>query len=229
MKDARSSILYIGKAINLRSRVRSYFGKSNDGRPFIRLLMKRIDDLDCILTETEEEALILENNLIKKHRPLYNVRLKDDKTYVSIKVTLSEEWPRVMITRRYRQGKDLYFGPYGSSTAVREMLRVIKTVFPLRTCTNGFFRNRTRACMEYEIGRCTAPCVDLISKEDYMEDVAEVVLLLKRPRGGAPAAVAAPVATNTPAAAAAPQKAAGRGGRGGRRSKADLDRLYRES
>ena len=89
MKDARSRILYIGKAINLRSRVRSYFGKSNDGRPFIRLLMKRIDDLDCILTETEEEALILENNLIKKHRPLYNVRLKDDKTYVSIKVTLS--------------------------------------------------------------------------------------------------------------------------------------------
>ena len=179
MKDARSRILYIGKAINLRSRVRSYFGKSNDGRPFIRLLLKRIDDLDCILTETEEEALILENNLIKKHRPLYNVRLKDDKTYVSIKVTLSEEWPRVMVTRRYRQGKDLYFGPFGSSAAVREMLRVIKTVFPLRTCTNGFFRNRTRACMEYEIGRCTAPCVDLISKEDYMEDVSQVVLLLK--------------------------------------------------
>ena len=179
MKDARSRILYIGKAINLRSRVRSYFGKSNDGRPFIRLLMKRIDDLDCILTETEEEALILENNLIKKHRPLYNVRLKDDKTYVSIKVTLSEEWPRVMVTRRYRQGEDLYFGPYGSSAAVREMLRVIKTVFPLRTCTNGFFRNRTRACMEYEIGRCTAPCVNLISKEDYMEDVSQVVMLLK--------------------------------------------------
>jgi excinuclease ABC subunit C len=179
MKDARSRILYIGKAINLRSRVRSYFGKSNDGRPFIRLLMKRIDDLDCILTETEEEALILENNLIKKHRPLYNVRLKDDKTYVSIKVTLSEEWPRVMVTRRYSQGEDLYFGPYGSSAAVREMLRVIKTVFPLRTCTNGFFRNRTRACMEYEIGRCTAPCVNLISKEDYMEDVSQVVMLLK--------------------------------------------------
>ena len=179
MKDARSRILYIGKAINLRSRVRSYFGKSNDGRPFIRLLLKRLDDLDCILTETEEEALILENNLIKKHRPLYNVRLKDDKTYVSLKVTLSEEWPRVMVTRRYRQGEDLYFGPYGSSAAVREMLRVIKTVFPLRTCTNGFFRNRTRACMEYEIGRCTAPCVNLISKEDYMEDVSQVVMLLK--------------------------------------------------
>lgn len=179
MKDSRNRILYIGKAVNLRSRVRSYFGKSNDGRLFIRLLMERIDDLDCILTETEDEALILENNLIKKHRPLYNVRLKDDKTYVSIKVTLSEEWPRVMVTRRYKAGEDLYFGPYGSSTAVREMLRVIKTVFPLRTCTNGFFRNRTRACLEYEIGRCTAPCVDLISKEDYMEDVSQVVMLLK--------------------------------------------------
>ena len=179
MKDSRSRILYIGKAVNLRSRVRSYFGKSNDGRLFIRLLLDRIDDLDCILTETEDEALILENNLIKKHRPLYNVRLKDDKTYVSIKVTLSEEWPRVLVTRRYKAGKDLYFGPYGSSTAVREMLRVIKTVFPLRTCTNGFFRNRTRACLEYEIGRCTAPCVDLISKKDYMEDVSQVVMLLK--------------------------------------------------
>ena len=179
MKDSRNRILYIGKAVNLRSRVRSYFGKSNDGRLFIRLLMERIDDLDCILTETEDEALILENNLIKKHRPLYNVRLKDDKPYVSIKVTLSEEWPRVMVTRRYKAGEDLYFGPYGSSTAVREMLRVIKTVFPLRTCTNGFFRNRTRACLEYEIGRCTAPCVDLISKEDYMEDVSQVVMLLK--------------------------------------------------
>ena len=179
MKDSRNRILYIGKAVNLRSRVRSYFGKSNDGRLFIRLLMERIDDLDCILTETEDEALILENNLIKKHRPLYNVRLKDDKTYVSIKVTLSEEWPRVMVTRRYKAGEDLYSGPYGSSTAVREMLRVIKTVFPLRTCTNGFFRNRTRACLEYEIGRCTAPCVDLISKEDYMEDVSQVVMLLK--------------------------------------------------
>ena len=84
-----------------------------------------------------------------------------------------------MVTRRYKAGEDLYFGPYGSSTAVREMLRVIKTVFPLRTCTNGFFRNRTRACLEYEIGRCTAPCVDLISKEDYMEDVSQVVMLLK--------------------------------------------------
>ena len=124
-------------------------------------------------------AMIAKNNLIKKHRPLYNVRLKDDKTYVSIKVTLSEEWPRVMVTRRYKAGEDLYFGPYGSSTAVREMLRVIKTVFPLRTCTNGFFRNRTRACLEYEIGRCTAPCVDLISKKDYMEDVSQVVMLLK--------------------------------------------------
>lgn len=179
MKDARSRILYIGKAVNLRSRVRSYFGKSTDGRLFIRLLMERIDDLDCILTETEDEALILENNLIKKHRPLYNVRLKDDKTYISIKVTLSEEWPRVLTTRRYKPGKDLYFGPYGSSTAVRELLRTIKTVFPLRTCTNGFFRNRTRACMEYEIGRCSAPCVNLISREAYMDDVEQVVLLLK--------------------------------------------------
>jgi len=179
MKDARSRILYIGKAVNLRSRVRSYFGRSSDTRVFIRFLVEKVSDIDCIVTESEAEALILENNLIKKHRPVYNVRLKDDKTYVSIKVTLSEEWPRVLVTRRYKKDDNLYFGPYGSASAVREMLRVIKTVFPLRTCTNGFFAARERACLEYEIDRCTAPCVDLITREAYLEDVDQVVLFLR--------------------------------------------------
>ena len=179
LKDARGRILYIGKAVNLRSRVRSYFGKSSDTRVFVRFLVERVAEADCLLAESETEALILENNLIKKHRPVYNVRLKDDKTYVSIKVTLMEEWPRVLVTRRYKKDGNLYFGPYGSSSAVREMLRVIKTVFPLRTCTNGFFAGRKRACMEYEIGRCTAPCVDFVTHEAYMEDVEQVILFLR--------------------------------------------------
>jgi len=179
MKDASSRILYIGKANQLRNRVRSYFGASSDTRIFHKFLIGKVADIDCIVTGSEAEALILENNLIKKHRPTYNVRLKDDKTYVSIKVTVQEEWPRVLIVRRYKKDGNLYFGPYGSASAVREMLRVIKTVFPLRTCTNSFFANRKRACIEYEIGRCTAPCVDLITRAKYQEDVEQVVLFLR--------------------------------------------------
>ncbi len=179
MKDASCRIIYIGKAVNLRSRVKSYFGASTDNRVFYKFLVPRIADVDCIVTESEAEALILENNLIKKHRPVYNIRLKDDKTYVSIKVTTAEEWPRVLVVRRYKRDGNLYFGPYGSASSVREMLRVIKTVFPLRTCSNAFFKGRSRACIEYEIGRCTGPCVGLVSKEKYLEDVNEVVLFLK--------------------------------------------------
>jgi excinuclease ABC subunit C len=179
MKDASSRIIYIGKALNLRSRVRSYLGRSSDERVFYRFLVDKIADVDCIVAASEAEALILENNLIKKHRPVYNIRLKDDKTYVSIKVTFSEEWPRVLVVRRYKRDGSLYFGPYGSAGAVREMLRVIKTVFPLRTCSDAFFKGRSRPCIEHEIGRCTAPCVGLIEREKYLELVHEVVLFLK--------------------------------------------------
>ena len=179
MKDASSRIIYVGKAVNLRSRVRSYFGNASDTRVFFSFLVARVADVDCILAGSEAEALILENNLIKKHRPVYNIRLKDDKTYVSIKVTLTEEWPRVLVVRRYKRDGNLYFGPYGSAGAVREMLRVIKTVFPLRTCSNAFFKGRTRPCIEHEIGRCTAPCVQLVTRERYLQDVDEVILFLK--------------------------------------------------
>ncbi|MBN1442978.1 MAG: excinuclease ABC subunit UvrC [Planctomycetes bacterium] len=179
MKDARSRILYIGKAVNLRNRVRSYFGRSSDTRVFHRLLVEKAADVDCIVAESEAEALILENNLIKKHRPLYNIRLKDDKTYVSIKVTVAEEWPRVLVVRRYRKDGNLYFGPYGSARAVREMLGVIKKVFPLRTCSDGFFRGRQRPCIEHEIDRCCGPCAALVSREEYMEHVQQVILFLK--------------------------------------------------
>lgn len=179
MKDGSSRIIYIGKAVNLRSRVRSYFGASSDTRLFYRFLVAKIVDVDCIVTQSEAEALILENNLIKKHRPVYNIRLKDDKTYVSIKVTMEEEWPRVLVVRRYKRDGNLYFGPYGSAGSVREMLGVIKTVFPLRTCSNAFFKGRARPCIEHDIGRCTAPCVGLVTRERYLEDVEQVILFLK--------------------------------------------------
>lgn len=179
MRDSRSRILYVGKAVNLRSRVRSYFGKSSDTRVLVRFLVERVADIDCIVAESEAEALILENNLIKKHRPVYNIRLKDDKTYVSIQVTLAETWPRVQVVRRYKKDGNLYFGPFGSAKGVREMLRVIRTEFPLRTCTNGFFDSRKRPCIEHEIGRCTAPCVDLVTRREYMDDVRQVILFLK--------------------------------------------------
>lgn len=177
--DAASRVVYVGKAASLRSRVRSYFSGASDGRPLFRSIVENTADLDCIICENELEALLLENNLIKKHRPRFNVRLRDDKTYVSLRVTHSEEWPRVQVVRQWKDDGNSYFGPYSSAQSVREMLRVIKKFFPLRTCANGFFRNRKRPCMEYEIGQCTAPCVGLISREDYQRWVDETVLFLR--------------------------------------------------
>lgn len=179
MKDAAGRVLYVGKAVNLRSRVRSYFGNAPDSRLLSEMLVSRIADVDCILTESETEALILENNLIKKHRPLFNIRLKDDKSYLSLKVTTAEEWPRVIPTRRYKRDGNLYFGPFGCARSLRELLRVVKAVFPLRTCSNAFFKGRSRPCMEYEIGRCSGPCVGLVPRERYLEHVEAVILLLR--------------------------------------------------
>jgi excinuclease ABC subunit C len=179
MKDSRGRTLYVGKAVNLRARVRSYFVKSSDVRVFHRFLVDRVADVDCIVAASETEALLLENNLIKKRRPLFNIRLRDDKSYVCLKVTMAETWPRILVTRRYQNDGNLYFGPFGSAASVREMLRVIKRVFTLRTCTNGFFATRKRPCIEHDIGRCSAPCVGLIERERYLEDVEEVVLFLR--------------------------------------------------
>ncbi|MFN0060820.1 MAG: excinuclease ABC subunit UvrC [Planctomycetota bacterium] len=178
--DKLGRAIYVGKAASLRSRVRSYFQPgADDGRPLFHAIVERTADLECIVCTTEVEALLLENNLIKKHRPRFNVRLRDDKTYVSLRVTLSEKWPRVQVVRQWRNDGNLYFGPYGSAGAVREMLRVIKRYFPLRTCSNGFFNSRRRPCIEYEIGHCSAPCVDLISADDYRKWVDEASLFLR--------------------------------------------------
>ena len=179
MRDAHGKILYVGKAGNLRRRVAASFTAGRDTRPLVPLLVERVRDIEYLVTTTGTEALILENNLIKRHRPAYNVRLKDDKTYLSLKVTTAEAWPRVLTVRRYADDGSVYFGPYASAQTPRTLIRLIKEIFTLRTCAPGFFRGRTRPCIQYEIGRCCAPCVGLVTPEHYAAQVADVLALLR--------------------------------------------------
>lgn len=178
--DTRTQTVYVGKATNLRSRVRSYFQTgADDGRFLFSRIVKHTASIDFIVCTNELEALLLENNLIKKHRPRYNLRLRDDKTYLSLRVTTAEAWPRVHPIRRWKDDGHLYFGPYSSSRAVHQLIRLIKKYIPLRSCSNAFFDSRQRPCIEYEIGRCTAPCVGLDDEESYAKMVEEVLLLLR--------------------------------------------------
>ncbi|MBN2686811.1 MAG: excinuclease ABC subunit UvrC, partial [Deltaproteobacteria bacterium] len=177
MRDARRGIVYVGKSKNLRTRVRSYFA-GRDSRAMIPFLLSRVHSVDIIVTENEKEALILENELIKKHRPRYNVTLRDDKNYFSIRIDLGEPFPRFQLVRRVRKDGATYFGPYASSGAVKETLDFLQKVFPLRTCKDSQFRNRGRPCMEFEIKRCLAPCCRLVSERDYKAVVREAVLFI---------------------------------------------------
>src|SRR5919206_751340 len=167
-RDGKGQVLYIGKAKSLRSRVRSYFQANPDSRATIRQLPGRVADIEVIVTQNEVEALHLEQNLVKRHRPPFNVRLRDDKSYPYIAVTVNDEYPRVMFTReRHRKGV-LYFGPYSSAKKVRETLDVLNRVFPYRPCEGPRPGRRSGIpCLDHHIGRCAAPCVGLISKEDY--------------------------------------------------------------
>lgn len=178
LKDAAGRVLYVGKAKSLRARVQSYF-RGGDGRHQVGYLMRRVADVDCLVTANEKEALILEDNLIKQYRPRYNVRLKDDKSYVSVKITSRDAWPRVLVTRRIRDDGSRYFGPFDSAAAVRETIDVIRKVFPLRTCSDGVFRNRSRPCLEYQIRRCLGPCVLPVDRAEYEEHLRAVALLLE--------------------------------------------------
>ncbi len=181
MKNAEGTILYIGKAKNLRNRVRSYFRKAGgDGRYQIRFLIPAVQDIDVLITDTEKEALILENNLIKEHRPRYNIYLRDDKEYVHLRLDPHEEWPKLTVVRRPQKDGSLYFGPYASSNAVRETLRSVYKLFPIRSCSDTVFKNRKRPCLYYQIHRCVGPCVEgLTTKEEYDELVSQVTLLLR--------------------------------------------------
>ncbi len=180
MKDAGGSILYVGKAANLRNRVRSYFGQRQKLSPKLERLVARVDDIDFFVTTSEQEALVLELNLIKRHRPYYNARLKDDKNFPYLKIDLSEDWPRVQITRRLAEDGSRYFGPFASAKSIRQALKVIKEIFPFRSCSIAITGTLPRPCLEYDIHRCAAPCIrGAISKEDYAEIIRQLILFLE--------------------------------------------------
>ena len=178
MKDREGSVIYVGKAKSLRSRVRSYFGDGGD-RAMIPFLRARIADFEYVLTATEKEALILENALIKKHRPRYNVMLRDDKNYFSIRLNTSADFPRFELVRRMKKDGARYFGPYASSTAVKETLRLLNRFFPLRTCRDRDFVARRRPCVEYQIKRCCAPCVGYVGRDDYAALLREAIFFME--------------------------------------------------
>ncbi|MCZ6689701.1 MAG: excinuclease ABC subunit UvrC [Planctomycetota bacterium] len=177
--DERGKVIYIGKAKSIRARVRSYFRGSDDGRLFFPFIVRKTHGLDFFVTDNEKEALLLENNLIKKDHPRYNINLRDDKTYLSLKVTKDESFPRVVVVRRVKKDGGKYFGPYASASAVRSTLKMVRKTFPLRTCSNANFRNRSRPCLQYQIHRCGAPCVGLQSEEEYDRIVDEMILFLR--------------------------------------------------
>ncbi|MFA5316261.1 MAG: excinuclease ABC subunit UvrC [Dehalococcoidales bacterium] len=179
MKDRQGKILYVGKAANLRNRVRSYFQAGQKLEPKTKRLVARADSLDFLLTASEQEALILELHLIKSHRPHYNIRLKDDKTFPYLKIDLSEEWPRLCVTRRLVQDGSQYFGPFASAGSVRETLKVVKRIFPLRHCARLRDGDKGRACLWYHLGKCLAPCLGSVNRQEYTGVIKEVTLFLQ--------------------------------------------------
>lgn len=187
MKDSKNEVIYVGKAKSLQSRVRSYFPaqkmagrqKSGDGRTLVGHLVPLVSDIDCVITDTEKEALILENNLIKQFKPRFNINLRDDKTYVSVKIDMKKKFPYPIVVREVKKDGALYFGPYSSARAVRETLRYINSIFPIRKCSENTFHGRKRPCLYHQIGKCLGPCLDLVDEKTYKEMLGEVILVLK--------------------------------------------------
>jgi len=177
-RDAAGEVLYVGKALQLRSRVRSYFQSPRSLTRKVLSMVNEIDSLEYIVTDNEVEALILENNLIKKYRPHYNVRLRDDKQYPYIKVT-NEPWPRVLVVREVEKDGAHYFGPYTSASAMRDTLRTLRRVFPYRTCSNRRLEREGRPCLYYYIGRCLGPCDSRTTPEEYGQMIAELERFLQ--------------------------------------------------
>ncbi len=179
MKDRKGEVIYVGKAKSLRARVRSYFDRGGDGRAFVPLLERILGDLETVIVGNEKEALLLENELIKKHQPRFNVKLRDDKNFICLRLDVREDYPRLEVVRRVQKDGALYFGPYSSASSIRETLRTINRYFQLRTCTDHVLQNRKRPCLLHQIGRCPAPCVFEIPREDYHRGVNEAVLFLE--------------------------------------------------
>jgi excinuclease ABC subunit C len=178
-RDRRGEVLYVGKAKSLRARVRSYFQEgASDDRAFIPLLRKNVGDFETLVTSTEKEAAILENNLIKERRPRYNVKLRDDKEYLSLRLGLDHAWPRLELVRRPKDDDARYFGPYHSATAARRTLHLVERHFQLRTCSDRELGSRKRPCLKYQIKRCPGPCVYDVDRELYAQQVRAVGLFL---------------------------------------------------
>ena len=183
MKDAQNQVIYVGKALVLKNRVRSYFQNTSRQSPKVQALVAKICDLDYLITDSEVEALILECNLIKEYRPRYNVSLKDDKTYPYLKVTLGEEFPRVYVTRNVKKDGSRYFGPYTQVGAVHETLKLLRSIFPLRTCRQPELSKQQRPCLNSHIKKCLAPCSGLVPAANYQSMIKEIILFLEGRQG----------------------------------------------
>jgi excinuclease ABC subunit C len=179
MKDAQDNVIYVGKASVLRNRLRSYFGSPNGLANKIRRMVSQVADFEFIVTDTEAEALILENTLIKRYKPYYNARLKDDKTYPFLKIDLNEEFPRVYITRQVAEDGARYFGPFASAGSVRHTMDLVKKLFPYRSCTKLITGKDPRPCLEYFIHRCVAPCSGYATREEYAEVIQQVIMFME--------------------------------------------------
>lgn len=181
MKNASGSVLYIGKAKNLRLRLRQYFAVNGDGREMIPFLIPQIEEIETISVTSEKEALILENNLIKTHKPKYNALLKDDKSYVALKINTKHKWPMLSL-ERYRgkpKADGVYFGPYAHAGAARRTIDLLHKLFPLRQCTDAEFARRTRPCILYDMKRCIAPCVGRCTEAEYQTQVQRTIKFLR--------------------------------------------------
>src|SRR4051795_971829 len=202
MKDKAGEVVYVGKAVNLRARVAQYFQeRSSDTRAFIPFLEDLLGDVEVVITPSEKDALLLENELIKKHRPRFNIKLRDDKNFISLRLSTTHPYPRLEVVRRGEKGgaralrplppapyprlevvrrvkKDgaRYFGPFASASSIRETLSIVNRHFQLRTCTDSVLQNRRRPCLQYQIKRCPAPCVYSVPQEEYRRSVDEVGL-----------------------------------------------------
>ena len=179
MKNNNDKVIYIGKAKNLKKRVSSYFNRADSAPIKTQVMMKQVDNIDVTITETESEALILENNLIKEYKPKYNIIFRDDKSYPYIYLTTTHKFPRFNYYRGSLKGKGKYFGPFPSAGSVKKTLNLIQKLFLIRSCEDSVFANRSRPCLQYQIKRCSAPCVNYITKEDYQSDIDNAVLFIE--------------------------------------------------
>src|SRR4030043_7808 len=178
-KDRQGTILYVGKAGNIRHRGRSYFQKPSEKGTKTSVMLEKAADIETIVTHTEKEALILEDNLVKEHHPRYNVKLRDDKRYPCLRLSVEEEFPTLSIVRKIKKDRSLYFGPYSSATSLRETLKLIRRIFPIRTCHHTKFSNRMRPCINYEMERCSGPCCGKIDPVQYREIIRQTRMFLE--------------------------------------------------